>query len=260
MKYLLFVLLSFVTGSALAQPYPKCTYTYFKGSKKVATSQCFDAADRFGEARAFGPDGQEIYRHSLRHIAGHESVAFRFYPSGAVQQAYMSSAPDGGIQWYRSTTEFSELGAVTSTSHDNYDDNTTVFIKRMEPAPRPPTVPATPALPALPGNPPLPPANQCAALLQAECWFLNRSGRAAQVVVVHKTTAGQLVVRLPAAGRDTVRGFAYPLTQAYQAPNSLYTLAALPVGNSRAGLRVLPLARPYRNLNPNQRRYYFVVR
>ncbi len=238
---LLFVALALPVGPALAQPYPQCSYTYFKGTKKVSTSQCFDPGNRFGEAKAFARDGREIYRHGLRHIAGHESVTFKFYPSGAVQQAYMSSAPDGGIQWYHTTTEFAENGTVTAERHDDYDSHITVQTPWREPPP--PPVP----------NPP------CAALLQAECWFVNRSGRTAQVVVQGKDNGEQYLLRLPANGRDTLRSHRYQLTQTYQAPTQRYTLAALSWSGSKL-LAIKPLPKPFRDLNPNQRRYYFEVR
>ena len=142
MKLLIALLLALLSApiQLLAQDYPTCTYTYFKGTKKVASSQCYDRDQRFGQARAFAADSHEIYRHGLRRIAGHESVTFQFYPSGAVRQAYMSSAPDAGIQWYHTTTEFSEQGAVTSVINDNYDQQLTSpsYVVPPQPTPVPP--------------------------------------------------------------------------------------------------------------------------
>jgi len=118
---------------SFGQRFSNCKYTYFKNGKK-ATSQCYDADDRWGQARAYNDKGAVIYEKELRKIAGHSSVQFSFYENGAVKKAEYSSAPDAGIQWYRTYTYFAPDGTITSEIHNNYDDGpgTTAPFKRQE--------------------------------------------------------------------------------------------------------------------------------
>lgn len=78
--------------------------------------------NREGFAKAYNLTGKEIYSANIRRYAGHESVEFKHHGNGMVSQANYSSAPDGGIQWYKSTTSFDENGVVTNVqeySHEN---------------------------------------------------------------------------------------------------------------------------------------------
>lgn len=68
---------------------------------------------REGVAKAFNQKGETIYENGTRLFGGHASVDFKHYPSSAVKQANYSSAPDGGIQWYKTETFFDENGKIT---------------------------------------------------------------------------------------------------------------------------------------------------
>jgi hypothetical protein len=76
---------------------------------------------REGVAKAFNLKGETIYESGTRRFAGHASVDFKHYPSGAVKQANYSSAPDGGIQWYKTETFFDENGKITHVNDLSYD-------------------------------------------------------------------------------------------------------------------------------------------
>jgi len=118
---ILAMLLSVGYHSFALGEYPVCTHTYFKGSKKISTSTCYDNHQRFGKAIAYNRKGEVIYEKSLRKIAGHSYVTFSYYTDGAVSRAYWSDAPDAGIQWYKSDTWFKNDGTidrVTEQSHD----------------------------------------------------------------------------------------------------------------------------------------------
>lgn len=119
--YLLAYLLLAFTHLSAQQSYPVCTRQYFHGTHQVATSYCYDSAGRWGRASAFDRSGKIIYEKEIRRVGGHASVEFGYYPSGAVQKAYWSSAPDAGIQWYRGTTLFDEQGHITSETDDSYE-------------------------------------------------------------------------------------------------------------------------------------------
>jgi len=67
----------------------------------------------WGYVKAFDRNGKEIYHRQIRNIAGHSSVNFEYYPSGAVQKAHFTGHPDGGIQWDDVVYYFDENGVIT---------------------------------------------------------------------------------------------------------------------------------------------------
>jgi hypothetical protein len=76
---------------------------------------------REGLAKAFNQKGEIIYESGTRRFAGHASVEFKHYPNGSVKQAIYSSAPDGGIQWYKTETYFDKNGIITHVNDLSYD-------------------------------------------------------------------------------------------------------------------------------------------
>ncbi|MEO8587756.1 MAG: hypothetical protein ABI432_00150 [Flavobacteriales bacterium] len=90
---------------------------------KVSTREWMDTDDRWGRSWAYDHTGKELINYQTRRIGGHASVNFSYHPNGAISKAEISDAPDGGIQWYRSTTTFDEHGiqtGFTEQGHDNY--------------------------------------------------------------------------------------------------------------------------------------------
>lgn len=76
-----------------------------------------------GTSWAYRADGSELTRHQTRRFAGHASATFHYHPNGGVSRVEYSEAPDGGIQWYKSTTAFDEDGqqtGFTEQGRDNY--------------------------------------------------------------------------------------------------------------------------------------------
>lgn len=123
MKRLLFVFFSLLIGGVYCQN-DTIHIRYFP-SGKVSTIQVLED-QREGFARAYNQNGEVIYEANIRRFAGHASVQFTHYKNDAVKTAHYSSAPDGGIQWYRVTTEFSEDGEVTKETKDSHENLTLV--------------------------------------------------------------------------------------------------------------------------------------
>lgn len=89
---------------------------------QLSTKEWMDKDDRWGRSQAYARDGRELINYQTRKIGGHASVDFSYHANGAVSKAEVSDAPDGGIQWYRSTTTFDEHGnrtGFTEQGHDN---------------------------------------------------------------------------------------------------------------------------------------------
>jgi hypothetical protein len=97
---------------------------HYHSNKKRATKEVKLSNDQvLGYAKAFDQQGKVIYLMHTRRVAGHATVDFSYYPSGAVRQAHFTSHPDGGIQWSDITHRFDETGNITEvidTSSDDY--------------------------------------------------------------------------------------------------------------------------------------------
>ena len=88
-----------------------------------STLEWTDKDGREGRSIAFDRNGNEIYSSSTRRFAGHESVRFSYHPDGSVAKAEYSTAPDAGIQWHKSTTDFDQHGnqiGYKELGRDNY--------------------------------------------------------------------------------------------------------------------------------------------
>src|SRR5690554_1062328 len=98
MKYLSILFFSLIWSAGLAQK--DTIHIHYFPNGKVSTIQILEN-QREGIARAYNQKGALIYEATIRKFAGHASVHFTHYKTGAVKTANYSSAPDGGIQWYR---------------------------------------------------------------------------------------------------------------------------------------------------------------
>ncbi|MBX2906732.1 MAG: hypothetical protein KF744_11885 [Taibaiella sp.] len=247
-----FTLLLFILShSVFAQKYPKCSYTYFKGGK-IATSQCFDPDNRWGQARAFNKAGEVIYEKELRHIAGHSSVTFSFFENGGVRKAEWSSAPDAGIQWYHTTTWFSEDGKVEKEDHNNWDDHHV-------------TVPPGRQLPPTTKTPRPAPTKtetmECAAIWVSECWITNTAPYS--VIVSASRKGGKMIEThtITLRPRQSMKIVEMPGAQMFNEPSAFYELTAKSVKSPASRkLIVLPSSRLPENNSPTVRRYYYDIK
>lgn len=95
---------------------------YFTNGK-VSTKAWMDTNDRWGRSWAYDVTGKEIFSYQTRRIAGHASADFSYHPNGAVSRIEVSDAPDGGIQWYRSTTTYDGNGVKTGFTEQGRDND-----------------------------------------------------------------------------------------------------------------------------------------
>ncbi len=90
---------------------------------QLSTKEWMDKDDRWGKSWAYDRGGMEIFSCSTRKIGGHASVHFSYHGNGAISKAEVSDAPDGGIQWYRSTTTFDDQGNKTGFTEQGHDND-----------------------------------------------------------------------------------------------------------------------------------------
>ena len=117
-KFIYFLPFIFIHQCTFAQKMDTLEVVRFKNGK-ISTLKLSN--EREGIAKAFNLKGETIYQSGTRRFAGHASVEFKHYPSGAIKQANYSSAPDGGIQWYKTETFFDENGNITHVNDLSYD-------------------------------------------------------------------------------------------------------------------------------------------
>ncbi len=146
MKSYLIIFTLVLAGSIQAQK--DTTHIHHFTSGELSTLIVYEDS-RKGKARAFDKTGKEIYNKRVRKYAGHATVHFTHYPNGAVKIARYSSAPDGGIQWQRITTEFAEDGTIT---RETKEDNDLIYNPPHYPLHRP-IQPRMPDLPQQPEKP-----------------------------------------------------------------------------------------------------------
>lgn len=88
---------------------------------QLSSRAWMDADNRWGHSWAYNRQGEVIFDRQTRGFAGHASVDYRYHPNGGISRADVSAAPDGGIQWYKSTTTFDTSGTQTGFSEAGYD-------------------------------------------------------------------------------------------------------------------------------------------
>jgi hypothetical protein len=260
MRATLFLILFLLSiPAANAGEYPRCTYTYFK-SKQIATSTCYDTNNRWGRARAFDRTGKIIYDRELRKVGGHSSVQFSFYASGAVKKAYWSSAPDGGIQWYHTTTLFSEDGKITSETEDNYDKGPGIVMP-LKPGYIAPPAPHKPAPPKVTPTKPAPSTTmECAVIYASEFWFTNNTPNSVVVTTNRKSNINETYTTT-LRPRQTLKGGQMIGAQIFYDPSLYYDFHVKPLKESLAQEFIIrPAARKPESPKTEVRRYYYEIR
>jgi hypothetical protein len=89
---------------------------------QLSSKAWMDVDNRWGHSWAYDRSGKVIFDRQTRRIGGHASVDFRYHPNGAVSRADYSTMPDGGIQWYKSTTTFDTAGVQAGFSEQGWDN------------------------------------------------------------------------------------------------------------------------------------------
>lgn len=242
--------------ATLAGDYPKCTHTYFTNTKTVwvSTSLCYDKDNRWGKARAYNRKGELIYERELRRVAGHSSVQFTYYESGAVKTASWSSAPDAGIQWYKSYTTFSEDGKITGETSDSYEGPAT-HINPLQPPTQKPVVKTPPAKPA-------PATMECAVIYSSEFWFTNYTPHTVVITATRKYNKSETYT-LSLHPKETLKAGQLILAQQFDDPSKTFDFSVVPLkaGGKKQRLIILPSEdRQPENPTKETRRYYYEVR
>jgi len=128
MKHLLLIFFAVLAVNASGQLHCKTNNeadggqvkTCFHSNGKSSTVETWDANRTWGNLLAYTSEGIELFNYGLRKVAGHSSVDLDYHSNGQVSKAHFSDAPDGGIQFHKSTCWYDEQGAKTNCRDEGY--------------------------------------------------------------------------------------------------------------------------------------------
>ncbi len=215
---------------------------------QLSTKEWMDKDDRWGRSQAFARDSRELINYQTRKIGGHASIHFSYHSNGAVSKAEVSDAPDGGIQWYRSTTTFDEQGNRTGFTEQGHDNDGII----PGPGVRVTTMPTI-----------LEPPKQ--EVVEEQRMFVNEvfAVNATKWPCLLKVEAKQASPALPSGSfaiqpGDTLRIGTYSMGEVFDDPEKHVTLTAQRPngkGRKRSAMEVVFLQE--KHINKAHRRYYF---
>lgn len=190
---------------------------------ELSTKEWTDANNRWGHSWAYDREGHVIHQQQTRQFAGHASVDFSYHPNGAVSRAAYSTMPDGGIQWYKSTTTFDEAGKQTGFSEQGQGND----------GPVPPDIP----WPARPASYPQEIVRE--QRLFTNEYFVVNAFRKPVRISVQPNQPSPLARDLDATllKGDTLRGGSYTLGELRADPRTQVTVGAVPAkGRTKLGV------------------------
>lgn len=113
----------------------------FHKNGTISTIETWDKYKRFGNLKVFNNQAKELFSCGLRTIGGNASAELIYFPNGQVEKIYYGDAPDGGIQYYNSTTQFDESGNQLSFDENKYPYELEILVPVRDTAkPRKPVV------------------------------------------------------------------------------------------------------------------------
>ena len=217
---------------------------------QLSTKEWMDTDGRWGRSWAFTREGHELINYQTRKIGGHASVDFSYHANGAVSKAEVSDAPDGGIQWHRSTTTFDADGNKTGFTEQGQGNdgpipglNVRTTQKPGEPIPYPQEV------------------------VREQQLFVNEvfAVNATKWACVLKVEAKQASPAMPTGSftlqpGDSIRVGTYSMGETFDAPDKHVTLTAQrPNGKGRKRSPMEVLFLQQQQISKEHRSYYFYV-
>lgn len=211
MARILLLLLCF-TFHASAQEIMRVVEKKYKSGELASRETTYDLKNSYNPSQqeekveVFNKKGELIYTGIRRNYAGHSSVTLTFHTNGGVRTIQASSAPDAGIQWYKSTHELDEDGNVVHFSQQSHDDRVTI---------------TQPTMRVQPIEKPHPQENQCATPMQTTTKLVNLTNRKITVLITPRATSGQVFSHVVKPRKELFIG-EYINAQQFAVPQTLY--------------------------------------
>ena len=170
------------------------------------------------KVEVFNKKGEIVYTGSRRNFAGHSSVYLTFHENGGVKTIKASSAPDAGIQWYRSEYQLDEDGNVISKREDSHDNRVTI------PNLRDPQFPERKPLEEIKKQQPNPPKeNQCASPMQTLTFLTNKTKKRIEILLVEKNDSNRTTA-ISLKPNQSIQLGEYINAEVFREPHTLYEL------------------------------------
>lgn len=165
----------------------------------------------------FNRKGDVIFDGRRRDYAGHSSVYLTYHKNGGVSRIETSTAPDAGIQWYRSQYSIDEDGKVIDfreQSNENLTKITVPTVQPEKPMVKPKTLPTKTQLP-----------NECAVLTETKIIFCNKRKKAINCLLVPVVkNDGHKIISQKLGFNDTLATPAYHTAEKFLNPAEFYDL------------------------------------
>jgi hypothetical protein len=227
MKRIVLFFIFFGSWMCMGQSKDTVFILHYHSNKKIATKEVKLSNDQlWGYAKAFDQQGKEIYLMHTRRVAGHATVDFSYYASGAVRQAHFTSHPDGGIQWSDITHRFDENGKITEVI-DNSSDDFGHYRVRIDSPYQLDTI-------KYPVSPPVvvPSKKQevirCAEIYSTEVYLINATGKTRKYKALQlKSSFDELQQKGEIAKNDTVKIGSYHEAQIFTHPKERLKLEVI---------------------------------
>lgn len=162
------------------------------------------------KVEVFNKKGELVYHGNRRNYAGHSSVYLTYHENGGVKTIKYSSAPDGGIQWYRSNYVLDEEGGIISKTEDSHDNRPTMIIEPTTKFPQRPEIKQVKE-------------NECATPMETQTFFTNKTKKKLTFLLVLKDNPNQTVIHVLKKGATLELG-KYINAQTFREPSSLYEI------------------------------------
>jgi hypothetical protein len=227
---------------------------HFHATGEASTKEWWDVNGHWGRSWAYARDGKVIFEGQTRRVAGQASVRFSYHPNVAVSKVETSDAPDGGIQWYKSTTTFDAEGTRTGFTEYGRDNDGPI-----------PRVTVQPREPYRPTESPHkePDVAICQRMFTNEVFLVNATRQAgkAKVKVMRPSPALKDSEHTLAPG-DTVRLGSYSVGERFAAPETELTVDVRRMLRNRKRPAAQGQVRTTEVVvvGDEHRRYYLVVR
>jgi len=170
----------------------------------------YNPSQREEKVEVFNKKGELVYHGHRRNYAGHSSIYLTYHENGGVKTIKYSSAPDGGIQWYRSNYVLDEDGGIISKMEDNYDTKPTILI---EPSPKFPPRPEIKQVKE----------NECATPMETQTFFTNKSKKKIEFLFIKKDHSVQSTIHTLKPNKTIELG-KYINAETFREPLSLYEI------------------------------------
>jgi hypothetical protein len=209
------------------------------------------------KVEVFNKKGERIFEGYRRNYAGHSSIYLTYHDNGGVKKIECSSAPDGGIQWYKSTHLLDENGNITFFSEDSYDNQH----KLITLTPHTENKNEQKEEKKEEQKQPEKQSNACATPMAMQVVIYNRSKKSVEVKLSYKSMDANMSYTKKITSKDSLQTKEYISAEKFAEPQEIFNISVL---NKKTGkhepinFSAIPLKVYYKSGQHKVYQYYFI--